>query len=93
MTLKDKSDTINIINGGIRLCQIILSAAVIGVYAYWLKQWGGNDVLGLGNKLVSHCYLLLLGRSANLSQNLGIAAGSLSIITGLAFGIIPFLVS
>ncbi len=63
MSLKDKSGTVNIINGGIRFCQVILSAAVIGVYAYELNKYrvefayGGDDG-GLKAKLVGSVALI-----------------------------------
>ena len=95
LNIRDSSGSsavMNLANLVLRVFQLIMGAAAVGIYAGLINDRQLSLVGNLHAKIVSFFSSRFL-QNANMRQELGIAVGSMSIITGIIFGILPFVLS
>lgn len=86
-----KEKIVILFNAVVRFAQLIVAAAALGVYAAQKGYWLDHDLPG---RIVS---TFMLGTTrinvANTAQTFELVVGALSLITALAFAVIPFFLS
>lgn len=95
LNIRDSSGSsavMNLANLVLRVFQLIMGAAAVGVYAGLINDSQLAQSANLHAKIVSFFNSRSL-QNADMRQELGIAVGSMSIITGIIFGILPFVLS